>query len=1028
MIKAGGEAVVSYLIDRFTDHSQLLARALRDATERAWKVLELSLVGDSWWERARRLVAPAEERAFREQVQILLRGVVVPDPEFGRQCLSELADARRAGLLVPKAPAPEELASAAGELARFADVRGQLETELLVVEQLGGELKAVGFPSLARVVGLRVPERPLLAVAVRYFFRRAVVKDATLARTLAFARLEHLEEAGEAGFRNLAELLDGVRDVMLDTHAEVLDIKQTVLELLEHHRLAGREVRLSDSIVLSESERDLVRRLVRRFRALPDDHQRTAELVNDLAKAEHVVGDFGAATEHFHAAAAAATDTRTKAECHHNSYLAALEAGEWDQALASLLEAVRLDPARFEPFPTARFTPMRVIGIGGSGVAFLCRHTGREVVVKSLLTSELCRGVADVFAEAEATQSIDHPSVMRIREWGFADAEGERRPYLVLDYFDGSTLDEYVARHGVFGPEEALTVCGLVAGAVQAAHDREILHRDVKPGNILVRRTGAAWEVRLIDFGLAIRPALVCPGGVQPKSLSRRQLAIAGTREYAAPEQMGRLPGVAVGPYSDVYGFGRTCYFALLNTPEPGDDEKGRLPGGWRELLGGCTARLPESRPQSFQVVIERLGLIRGHPRQGLPAAVMPTAADISPPPSSRVAIVEQPAPPPPDVPAASGVNPPSGKPGLPAGDPCPAPEPNPPAEPETSQNGRLTFSQRVRVAEFRRNLDLQVERVDSNGIGRTREELLGIVPHDRQALTDRIREGLLRVLDARILRPEAGEIEAALRVLLDQFPGDRDAVHDRVVTGLRGFLEGCIKSRRAGVLAEAVRVMLAVRSEDRAALAADFAGGLQDTLGGRVAAADVQGVRDTVGAMHLLRPHEHVAQNQQLYDSLCSIVDAEAAKGHVTVVEEASEAALAIRPDERGALRDRALAGYGPALSKHSRGFRIDTVEAIAAAVERLDPGRMAELSELVYAGYLDVLDARAQSGNEAEAGKVVEALLALRPGERDALTARVYDVYGKTLDNVVMQGDVTRAEKLMAAMSELRPDDLVG
>src|SRR5205823_937933 len=79
------------------------------------------------------------------------------------------------------------------------------------------------------------------------------------------------------------------------------------------------------------------------------------------------------------------------------------------------------------------------------------------------------------------------------------------------------------------------------------------------------------------------------------------------TIDYASPEQMGRLPGVSVGTYSDVYGFGKTCYFALLGTPEPDDGEKETLDEAWRKLLSRCTARKIESRLHDFGVVLERL-------------------------------------------------------------------------------------------------------------------------------------------------------------------------------------------------------------------------------------------------------------------------------------------------------------------------------------------------------------------------------------------------------------------------------------
>src|SRR5208282_859618 len=122
---------------------------------------------------------------------------------------------------------------------------------------------------------------------------------------------------------------------------------------------------------------------------------------------------------------------------------------------------------------------------------------------------------------------------------------------------------------------------------LRRAHERGILHRDVKPANLLVRPSSSlplsqggkgGWEAKLIDFGLALRAR--SPGSTRRASLDRTLAgaSIAGTIEYAAPEQMGKLKGVAVGTYSDVYGFGKLCCFALFGTPNPTFQHWQKLP------------------------------------------------------------------------------------------------------------------------------------------------------------------------------------------------------------------------------------------------------------------------------------------------------------------------------------------------------------------------------------------------------------------------------------------------------------------
>src|SRR5262249_34834355 len=140
------------------------------------------------------------------------------------------------------------------------------------------------------------------------------------------------------------------------------------------------------------------------------------------------------------------------------------------------------------------------------------------------------------------------------------------------DYFDGPTLEDFVRVHGPIRVTEFLPAARLLAEGLHAAHGRGILHRDVKPANLLVKRDGDLWRVKLIDFGLALKPELLrvslaaTAGGRTASALAAQ---VAGTLDYAAPEQLGRLPGVAVGPAADVFGFARTCCYALFGTPQP---------------------------------------------------------------------------------------------------------------------------------------------------------------------------------------------------------------------------------------------------------------------------------------------------------------------------------------------------------------------------------------------------------------------------------------------------------------------------
>jgi DNA polymerase len=177
-----------------------------------------------------------------------------------------------------------------------------------------------------------------------------------------------------------------------------------------------------------------------------------------------------------------------------------------------------------------------------------------------------------------------------------------------------------------------MDVARQVASGLQAAHSQGILHRDVKPANILLHRTTGdtgdtgkrqkgvsnslsspvspvspvvQFTSKIIDFGLALRRT-----GRETMLASTQTVigsSIAGTLEYAAPEQMGKLPGVAVGPASDVYGFARTCCYALFQTPQPLLRHWRSVPESLAELLETCLEERPENRPPGFKEVLARL-------------------------------------------------------------------------------------------------------------------------------------------------------------------------------------------------------------------------------------------------------------------------------------------------------------------------------------------------------------------------------------------------------------------------------------
>ena len=627
------ESILGFFTGHFSDRSRRVIEALHQSSEKAWKALEVSLAGETLWNK----LDPTDEKALRQQVRSVLDNMPLPmftaRAEYRKLCLQELQDARRRGHLLSRLT-PEELGQSLNLFARQPKPDALIAHQQAAVEQMSKYLDHHNYKHLGWLVGHEVqPGQGLLVAAVQFFFRRAVENSEELRESLQLSRIEALTQSQAAGFQQLEVLftlhgqrieglLEGVRGAVLDVreeqqrHGEQLnEIYAMLHQLMELAQMQHRHgVRPGATHTMrGPRDRGRVKELTARYEALPDSEktQRPA-LLNSVALLQIAAGDTHDAQRNFdRVATLVASHPQARAQALFNAYHAALQRHDYPAAIEALHEAVALDPEHHEPFPFSEYFPECILGAGGFGVVFKCQHTAlkRPIVVKTLWLDGLDRGVEDVFREAQALNDLDHPAIVHLRDCRFADA-ARTRPFLVMDYFESLNLSEYVRQHGTLSVADLLPIARVAAEALQTAHEQGVLHRDVKPENLLVRReANGSWRVKLIDFGLALKREALDATVLRSDTPSGtpREPGIAGTADYAAPEQMGRLPGVLVGPYSDVYGFARTCYFALLGTPVPDDAERETLDERWRKLLSQCTARKVEGRLKDFTVVLERL-------------------------------------------------------------------------------------------------------------------------------------------------------------------------------------------------------------------------------------------------------------------------------------------------------------------------------------------------------------------------------------------------------------------------------------
>jgi serine/threonine-protein kinase PknK len=234
----------------------------------------------------------------------------------------------------------------------------------------------------------------------------------------------------------------------------------------------------------------------------------------------------------------------------------------WSLAVASLRDRGLVPPmTEFDPpemradvdariaaaLEAAGFEDVHEIGSGGFGVVFRCRQPSldRTVAVKVLTTDLDPENVERFIREQRAMGRVSsHPNIVTIF---YVGATGGGRPYIVMQFHPHGSLETRIRRYGPLDWGESLHLGVKVAGALEAAHRLGILHRDVKPGNILVTEYG---EPQLADFGIArITGGFETATGV-----------ITGSPAYTAPEV---LRGQAPTARSDIYSLGATLFAAI---------------------------------------------------------------------------------------------------------------------------------------------------------------------------------------------------------------------------------------------------------------------------------------------------------------------------------------------------------------------------------------------------------------------------------------------------------------------------------
>jgi tRNA A-37 threonylcarbamoyl transferase component Bud32 len=263
-------------------------------------------------------------------------------------------------------------------------------------------------------------------------------------------------------------------------------------------------------------------------------------------------------------------------------------------------------PAPSEPSPAERqrYEILTELGRGGMGVVYKARDTRleRDVAIKVLRTTSP-EEAARLEQEAKAAATLNHSGIVTI----FDFEAGFDGYFITMEYVPGDALDHLMRSHPERIRDNLLGILVRLADAIAYAHSHHVIHRDLKPGNILLT---PLHEVKILDFGIAAR--LDTGAGAAP--------SVCGTPYYMAPEQ---IRGEAPTPATDIYAFGATSFHlatgqppfkkgnvidAHLNTPPPNPADLAHdLPPGLDQIILRCLEKQSDQRFQSADALREAL-------------------------------------------------------------------------------------------------------------------------------------------------------------------------------------------------------------------------------------------------------------------------------------------------------------------------------------------------------------------------------------------------------------------------------------
>jgi eukaryotic-like serine/threonine-protein kinase len=300
--------------------------------------------------------------------------------------------------------------------------------------------------------------------------------------------------------------------------------------------------------------------------------------------------------------------------------------------LITFFQAEQFLQGKWKRFSIGKYKVLEKLGSGGMGQVFLCEHKlmRRRVAVKVLPTAKATdpSSLDRFYREARAVAALDHPNIVR----AYDIDQDDNLHFLVMEYVDGASLQEMIRRTGPMDPLRACHYMYWSAIGLQHAHANGLIHRDIKPGNILVDRTGV---VKILDLGLARF------FHDEDDAITKKyDESVLGTADYLAPEQAVDSHGV--DGRADIYSLGATFYFLLTGQPPFAD-------GSVAQKLLWHQSKTPKPLrtvrpevPEAVDAIVAKMMAKKPEDRYQTPGelaeAMQPfTHAEIPPPPEAEM-------------------------------------------------------------------------------------------------------------------------------------------------------------------------------------------------------------------------------------------------------------------------------------------------------------------------------------------------------------------------------------------------------